>query len=93
MQRGVTVHVGAWRDPLMTAKLFRAQCARNNLSCVSQELVSWEFGPYLLDAFSIFTRSGSPWDRSPRILRNPLFVAEARRMARIYASSSFRRTS
>lgn len=89
MRRGVAVNIFAWRDETMTARQFRDQCAAAGLSCVSQELVSWQVGGYLLDCFSIFTRAGSRWDRVNRVVRNPLFVAEARRMVRLYAASSF----
>lgn len=90
MRRGVAVNLSAWRDVDMTAALFREQCAEAGLSCISQELVSWEHGGYMIDCFSIFTRPQSRWDRPTRVLRNPLLVAEARRMSRLYAGSSFR---
>jgi SAM-dependent methyltransferase len=89
MRRGVTLNLQAWRDQQMSAGLFRDQCQRVGLSCVSQELVSWEFGLYLLDCFSLFARRGSRWDRSTRIVRNPMFVSEARRMTQLYAGPSF----
>lgn len=88
MRRGVAVNLPAWRDEGMTAALFRERCHRAGLSCIAQELVSWEFGYYLIDCFSTFTRRGSRWDRGLKLVRNPLFVAEARRMARVYAATS-----
>jgi SAM-dependent methyltransferase len=88
-RRGIAVNLAAWRDEGMTAARFREQCTRAGLACVSQELVSWEFGGYLLDSFSIFTVPGSRWERPVQLLRNPMFVAEARRMARLYAAASF----
>jgi SAM-dependent methyltransferase len=90
VHRGVAVNLSAWRDDRMSAALFREQCSDAGLMCVGQELVSWEFGGYLIDCFSVFTRSGSRWDRPMQLLRNPMFVAEARRMSRLYAGSSFR---
>jgi len=89
-RRGILVNLSAWRDDRMTAKLFRDQCVKAGLICVGQELVSWEFGGYLIDCFSMFAAKESRWDRSFRLVRNPLFVAEARRMAQLYANSSFR---
>jgi SAM-dependent methyltransferase len=86
---GVAVNLSAWRDEGMTAAHFRRQCEAVGLNCVAQELVGWEAGAYLLDCFSIFTRRGSRWDRPGRVVRNPIFVAEARRMARLYAGASF----
>lgn len=90
VRRGLAVNLPAWRDGSMTAARFREQCSQAGLVCVSQELVSWEFGGYLIDCFSTFALKGSRWDRSTEIVRNPLFVAEARRMARLYAASAFR---
>ncbi len=89
MRRGVIVNVSAWRDETMTSAVFRRQCAAAGLRCITQELISWEFGGYLIDCFSLFTLPGSRWDRPLRTLRNPMFVAEARRMANLYAAPSF----
>lgn len=90
MRRGIVVNLGAWRDEGMSAELFRHQCADAGLVCVGQELISWEFGPYLIDSLSLVARPGSRWDRPIQVIRNPRFVAEAHRMARMYAASSFR---
>jgi hypothetical protein len=84
-RRGVALNLTAWRDGEMSAALFREQCARSGLSCIGQELISWEHGGYLLDSFSIFTSQGSGWDRPFELVRNPFFVAEARRMRDLYA--------
>jgi SAM-dependent methyltransferase len=89
MRRGIAVNVAAWRDEATTASLFRRLCDQSGLSCITQELVSWEFGGYLLDCFSLFTPKGSRWERETRLMRNPMFVAEARRMARLFARPSF----
>jgi SAM-dependent methyltransferase len=89
VRRGIAVNLSAWRDVDMSAAHLREQCAAVGLSCVAQELVGWEAGPYLIDCFSVFTRSGSRWDRPTRLIRNPMFVAEARRMARTYAGASY----
>jgi hypothetical protein len=89
VRRGIAVNLAAWRDDVMTGAVFREQCDEAGLVCASQELVSWEFGGYLIDGFSVLAKRGSRWDRPFRLIRNPLFVAEARRMARLYARSSF----
>jgi hypothetical protein len=85
IRTGVAVNLVAGRDERMTAQIFRETCERSGLSCFAQELVSWEFGYYLLDCISMFTHPGSRWDRFPRVERNPLFAREARRMTRLYA--------
>lgn len=89
VRRGIAVNLTAWRDTAMTASRFRDQCQAAGLACVTQELVSWEHGGYLIDSLSVFAARGSRWERPTRIVRNPMFVAEARRMARLYARSSF----
>jgi SAM-dependent methyltransferase len=88
MRAGLAVNLGAWRDERMSAALFRQQCEQAGLACISQELVSWEYGRYLLDSLSLFTPQGSKWARPTRVVRNPMFVAEARRMARLYSDTS-----
>ena len=83
--RGVVIDVVAWRAESVTGQKFREACDRVGLHCISQELISWQRGPYLIDAISIFTPRGSRWERPTEVMRNPLFVAEARRMRRLYA--------
>ncbi|MEA2606703.1 MAG: hypothetical protein QOI00_1460 [Chloroflexota bacterium] len=87
ISRGLAIDVVAWRAESVTGERFAAACRDAGLHCVSQELMSWEHGPYLIDAISIFTRPGSRWDREPEVLRNPFFSAEGRRMRRLYARS------
>ena len=82
---GVLVDLRAWRSETMSGELFIEQCAAAGLSCISQERISWEVGPHLIDAISVFTHKGSVWDRPLRVVRNPLFRQEANRMARLYA--------
>ena len=78
-----------WRAESVTAEGFAAQCDQAGLACISQERISWESGHYLIDTLSVFTPRGSKWDRPRAVLRNPLFGREARRMASLYARSSF----
>jgi len=82
---GAIVNLTAWRDGVMTARTFASQCEQAGLACITQEKISWEFGPHLIDTLSFFTPRGSRWERELRVLRNPFFVAEARRMARLYS--------
>jgi SAM-dependent methyltransferase len=86
---GALIDLFAWRAESMTAHRFAELCDAAGLSCVGQEKISWESGPYLIDALSIFTPRGSRWDRPRRVIRNPLFGQEGRRMARLYAHRSF----
>jgi SAM-dependent methyltransferase len=83
--KGVVVDLPAWRAESMSAKVFASQCRRVGLACVSQEKINWEHGPYLIDALSIITRGPTFDDVTPRIVRNPLFRHEAKRMAMLYA--------
>ena len=89
VRTGVAVNLTAWRDESVTAAEIRRRCEEAGLACVTQELISWEHGGYTIDALTTFTRAGSRWARAPRVVRNPAFVLEAKRMARLYAAPSF----
>jgi SAM-dependent methyltransferase len=89
VRRGALVNVVAWRAESVTADSVARQCELAGLACVGQEKVSWEAGRYLIDTLTVFTRRGSRWDRPREVIANPLFTSEARRMARLYAGSSF----
>jgi SAM-dependent methyltransferase len=84
VRRGWLLDLGAWRDAAMTAARFEELCTENGLSCIGQEKISWEHGRFLIDAFSIFTRPGSRWDRPNVVVRNPGFSDEARRMRSVW---------
>jgi SAM-dependent methyltransferase len=88
VRRGALLDVYAWRAESMTADLFADQCERAGLACVSQELISWEHGPYLTDAISVFGAKAT--GRAPQRLRNRRFAREAKRTAKLYASPTLR---
>jgi SAM-dependent methyltransferase len=87
--RGLLVNVFAWRSESFTAEIFAAQCERAGLDVISQELISWEHGPFLMDAFSVFTPHRSK-HQPRRVFKNKFFNRDARHMAELSASS-FRR--
>jgi SAM-dependent methyltransferase len=89
MRRGLVINIPAWRAESVTAELFARRCEQAGLACLTQELINWEFGRHLIDAISIFTPRGSRWERPRRTLRNRMFVAEARRAARLYAATGY----
>jgi SAM-dependent methyltransferase len=89
--RGVLPDAYAWRAQSVTAESFARQCEAAGLACVSQEKINWEWGLYLLDSLTVFTPRGSRWDRPLATRRNPLFHAEATRMASHYSSTAFPR--
>lgn len=91
VERGLLLDLDAARDQSVTAERFAELCADAGLSCVGQEKISWEHGRFMTDAFSIFTRRGSHWDRSSRSVSNPWFSLEARRNRRLWAPPSFER--
>jgi SAM-dependent methyltransferase len=93
VRRGAVINLPAWRARSVSADLVAEQCEAAGLACITQELVSWEYGFFMIDSFSFFTPRGSRWDRPRRVLRNPLFVREGRRMTRLYARESFKRLS
>ena len=86
--RGALPDIYAWRAQSVTADRFAEACASVGLSCISQERINWERGAYLIDSLSVFTRSGSRWDRHRTTRANRLFRAEARRMAELYAADA-----
>jgi SAM-dependent methyltransferase len=93
VRRGLVINVIAWRAQSVSADSVAAQCERAGLTCAGQEKINWEHGRYLIDALTVIAPRGSRFDRPRAVVRNPLFTAEARRMARLYAGSSFRSTS
>jgi SAM-dependent methyltransferase len=84
MRHGALIDISAWRAESMTAQTFAAQCNRAGLEVLSQELISWEHGPYLIDAISVFAPRGSQ-QRPGRVFKNRAFNRDARRMAELYA--------
>ena len=89
--RGALIDIYAWRAEDVTARRFADACRSAGLACVSQEEITWQHGPHLLDTLSTFTRRGSRWERPLRVVRNRHFHVEASRMATAYARSSFPR--
>lgn len=66
-----------WRALGMSARSFVSMCEDAGLHCVGQELINWGGGLRLIDAMSIATPPGSPWDRDNRVVKNWLFRIEA----------------
>lgn len=88
IEQGRLPDLAAWRDEGMSAVRFAKTCERAGLRCIAQETFSWERGTFLTDAFSMFTRPGSRWDRPNRVHRNPGFTAEGRRMRELWSPRS-----
>ena len=89
IDRGVLIDLIAWRSSSVSAGDVVRAADRAGLACVSQELLSWEHGRYLIDAISVLTRKGSSWDRPRATFTTRRFRAAARRTATLYARSSF----
>jgi SAM-dependent methyltransferase len=89
IERGRLPDLSAWRDEGMSAARFVSYCEAVGLRCIGQETFSWERGPFLTDAFSLFTPVGSRWDRPHRVLTNPGFEQEGRRMRELWSPRSF----
>lgn len=87
VRRGALIDVYAWRSGEMTAAKFAALCDRAELSTVSQELITWEHGPFLIDALSVFAPRSSRVSPGT-VLKNRDFNREARRMMELYANPS-----
>ena len=85
---GVLLDVDAWRAPSVTAERFVSACEAAGLACVTQEKITWEHGPWMIDALSVFTPRGSRWERPRVVVGNRRFRDQALRFARLYASGS-----
>jgi SAM-dependent methyltransferase len=90
VNRGALIDAYAWRAESVTADGVASHCHKVGLACVAQEKINWERGgPYLMDALTLVTRRGSPWERDRRLSRNPFFRRDAGRISALYARSSF----
>ena len=61
----------------------RAYAGSVGVSCYAQELIPWGSDERLSDGFSLLTRPGTAWDREHRVLANPSFMDEARKLAEL----------
>ena len=80
---GLVVNTFNNRAESVSAKIFLELCDAAGLDCVSQELINWNFGPWLTDCLSVVTPSNGQARRPPRLLKNPHFMDEAERLRRI----------
>ena len=71
-----------WRARSMTAELFEQFAKAAGLRCIGQEIVNWNTRR-LIDTISIVTLPGSRRDRPNVVVRNPDFMREAARAARM----------
>jgi len=79
---GLVVNTFNNRGESVSARIFIELCDAAGLDCVSQELINWNFGPWLTDCLSVVTpRNGQP-RKPPRLLKNPHFMDEAERVRR-----------
>ncbi|MBA2689053.1 MAG: class I SAM-dependent methyltransferase [Gemmatimonadaceae bacterium] len=73
----------------MTAKSFARYAEQAGLQCISQEIVNWS-STRLIDCMSTFTLRSSKWTRPNAILKNSLFMREAkniRKLSRLYPAA------
>jgi SAM-dependent methyltransferase len=84
---GALIDLSAWRAESVTADRVAELCDESGLACISQELITWEFGPYLMDAISVVTPRGSRWERPRTVVANRDFRRYVRRMARLYGAN------
>jgi 2-polyprenyl-3-methyl-5-hydroxy-6-metoxy-1,4-benzoquinol methylase len=81
---GAVIDLSAWRAESVTADRVAELSDQSGLRCISQELITWEFGPYLIDAISVITPRGSRWERPRTVVANRGFRREVQRMAGLY---------
>jgi hypothetical protein len=81
-RRGLIVN-NSWRGPTVSADGVAHLCEQEGLACISQELVNWGHGLYLIDAISVFTPATSRFARPLRRYDNRGFMREAHGLAKI----------
>jgi len=81
---GVDDVIRQWRAPSMSANLMVSNCEKNDLKCISQELITWSTRRVLIDCISIIARKGSMWERDNILFRNTSFMREASYLSKIY---------
>lgn len=78
---GLIEETDCWRAFSMTAARFREIAEEVGLQCTGQELINWQT-KRLIDCMSAFgTGSGEP--QIPRVVQNPKFMDEARRLKQL----------
>jgi ubiquinone/menaquinone biosynthesis C-methylase UbiE len=70
------------RSLSVTAAKVEALVENAGMRCISQEIINWG-SIRLIDCLSVFTPSGSRWERPNRVLRNKGFMAEAANAAKL----------
>jgi SAM-dependent methyltransferase len=71
------------RDPGGSAAQMRELIQRAGLVCCGQELINWGTKRALIDCLTIFTRPGSRWEHSHRLIHNSGFMDEVVRLGRL----------
>ena len=66
-----------WRSTTMTAKKMEQFSEKNDLRCISQELINWGTKFALIDCFSTMVKKDSKWSRNHRSLKNRTFMKQA----------------
>jgi hypothetical protein len=70
-----------WRSESVSGEIVCAIAARENMAVVSQERINWG-RKELSDCITVLTPTRSRWERPPKIVENPGFMAEAVQIAR-----------
>lgn len=85
---GLLERTNHWRDPTVTAEKVARFATASGLSCVSQELITWQTKHQPIDCLSVLVRSGSTRDRPLRRWENLAFSDQGpylRRLAELYS--------
>jgi SAM-dependent methyltransferase len=69
-----------WRSESVSGEIVCATAERESMAVVSQERINWG-RKELSDCITVLTPTGSHWERPPRIVENPGFMAEAVQIA------------
>ncbi len=72
-----------WHACSMSAKKMRLYAEKNGLTCISQELITWNTRCFLIDCLSTIVKKESLGSRNNKIFVNATFMKEAKYLSKI----------
>ncbi|MDF0593749.1 methyltransferase domain-containing protein [Methanotrichaceae archaeon M04Ac] len=85
------VEAGHMRAISVSASNFEKYVENADMRCISQEMLNWVGGEYLIDCISLFTGKQSKWLRPNQVIENNKFSCEVEyvlKLSKIYPAST-----
>jgi ubiquinone/menaquinone biosynthesis C-methylase UbiE len=76
-----------WRDPGVSAKLFRQLCIKAKLQCLSQELIVWAAPRLFTDVLSIFRNGSAETNGDHQMCKNRNFMKQCDLLRRLASAA------